>query len=74
LHIFKIEEYPAVPLSGTGNALAVAGQIYYIKLYSAMGRFSFISFISPRRRLCPPACKPYGLEAGLEAEPEAGKR
>ena len=27
--------------------------------------------ISPRRRLYPPACKPYGAEPGLEAEPEA---
>jgi len=30
-----------------------------------------MAVFSLSRRIYPPACKPYGLEAGLEAEPEA---
>ena len=47
-----------------------ASIVFTSVLLSAFAELGFLGFISPRRRLYPPACKPYGLEAG----PEAGNR
>jgi len=54
------------PNKARGKAPVIGSSAFF----SAEAELCFLGFISPRRRLYPPACKPYGLEA----EPEAGSR